>query len=247
MSTEPATTIDELKEAVWRANLELVEHGLVTLTWGNVSGLAEGGELFAIKPSGVKYSELRPEHVVLVSVETGEPVEHGMRPSSDTPTHALLYRELSGIGGVTHTHSPRATAFAQARRPIPCYGTTHADHFYGPIPVTRPLTEVEIEQAYELNTGRVIAEAMAGVDALGMPGVLVASHAPFAWGKHAADSVKNAVALEAVAQMAIDTLTILSHRDGADREATVDQFLLDKHYFRKHGPGAYYGQPGGAG
>jgi L-ribulose-5-phosphate 4-epimerase len=227
---------DDLKQQVYEANLDLVAHGLVTLTWGNVSGLASDGAHFVIKPSGVAYDAMRPEHMVVVSLETGETVDGRLKPSSDTATHRVLYQWFAGIGGITHTHSPRATIFAQARREIPCFGTTHADHFYGPIPVTRPLTGKEIDEAYELNTGLVIVERFAQLDPLAMPAVLVASHAPFAWGKSAADSVKNAVALEAVADMALGTLAL------APQTEPVAQYLLDKHYFRKHGKTAYYGQ-----
>ncbi|HEY1067902.1 MAG TPA: L-ribulose-5-phosphate 4-epimerase AraD [Pirellulales bacterium] len=228
--------LESLKQHVCEANLDLVAHGLVTLTWGNVSGLSDDGQFLVIKPSGVAYDGMSPAQMVVVSIETGEVVEGSLRPSSDMVTHRLLYQKFSGIGGVTHTHSPKATAFAQARRELPCFGTTHADHFYGTIPVTRLLTADEINAGYEINTGRVIVERFADLDPVAMPGVLVASHAPFAWGKDAADSVKNAVALEAVAAMAIDTLA-LAHDTGP-----IDQFLLDKHYFRKHGKDAYYGQ-----
>lgn len=228
--------LDDLKQQVCQANLDLVAHGLVTLTWGNVSGLAPDGAHFVIKPSGVAYDAMRPEHMVAVSLETGEAVDGKLKPSSDAATHRVLYERFAGIGGITHTHSPRATAFAQARREIPCLGTTHADHFYGPIPVTRPLTAQEIDDAYEMNTGLVIVERFAKLDPLAMPGVLVASHAPFAWGKNAADSVKNAVALEAVADMALATLVL------APGTGPVEQYLLDKHFFRKHGTTAYYGQ-----
>lgn len=228
--------LETLKQQVCQANLDLVAHGLVTLTWGNVSGLSDDGQFLVIKPSGVAYDGMSPAQMVVVSIETGEVVEGSLRPSSDMVTHRLLYQKFRGIGGVTHTHSPKATAFAQARREIPCFGTTHADHFYGTIPVTRLLTAEEINAGYEINTGRVIVERFADLDPVAMSGVLVASHAPFAWGKDAADSVKNAVALEAVAAMAIDTLA-LAHDTGP-----VDQFLLDKHYFRKHGKDAYYGQ-----
>lgn len=230
--------LEELKQAVCQANLDLVSHGLVILTWGNVSGLSEDRELMAIKPSGVAYTELRPEHIVIVSIATGEVVEGDLNPSSDTPTHRLLYQSFDQIGGITHTHSVSATAWAQARRPIPCFGTTHADHFYGELPVTRPLTQQEIEEAYEENTGHVIVETFAQIDPSAVPGVLVANHAPFAWGKNAAKSVENAVAIEAVAEMALKTLAV------NPAAAAVDQYLLDKHYFRKHGAGAYYGQGG---
>lgn len=230
--------LEELKQAVCQANLDLVSHGLVILTWGNVSGLSDDRELMAIKPSGVSYSQLRPEHIVIVNVATGEVVEGDLKPSSDTPTHCLLYQKFEKIGGITHTHSVNATSWAQARKPIPCFGTTHADHFYGELPVTRPLTQQEIEEAYEVNTGHVIVETFAGLDPIAVPGVLVGNHAPFAWGKNAAKSVENAVAIEAVAEMAWKTLAINPNAPA------VDQFLLDKHYFRKHGAGAYYGQVG---
>lgn len=228
--------LEQLKQQVCQANLDLVAHGLVTLTWGNVSGLSDDRELFAIKPSGVPYDDMRPEHMVVVSVATGEVVDGDLKPSSDTATHRLLYQSFAGVGGVTHTHSTRATSFAQARREIPCFGTTHADHFYGAVPVARPLTEQEINEAYELNTGHVIVERFADLDPLAVPGVLVASHAPFTWGKDAAASVTNAVALEAMADMALGTLAL------APDMPPVEQYLLDKHYFRKHGEGAYYGQ-----
>lgn len=228
--------LEELKQQVCQANLDLVAHGLVTLTWGNVSGLSDDGKYLVIKPSGVAYDGMSPAQMVVVSVETGEVVEGELKPSSDMVTHRLLYQKFRGVGGITHTHSPKATAFAQACREIPCFGTTHADHFYGTIPVTRLLTAEEINAGYEINTGHVIVERFANLDPVAMPGVLVASHAPFAWGKDADDSVKNAVALEAVAAMALDTLA-LAHETGP-----VDQYLLDKHYYRKHGKDAYYGQ-----
>jgi L-ribulose-5-phosphate 4-epimerase len=228
--------LDALKQQVWQANLDLVSYGLVTLTWGNVSGLSDDRELLAIKPSGVAYDQLRPEHIVLVSVETGEVVDGKLKPSSDTPTHRLLYQHFTGIGGITHTHSTNATAWAQARRAIPCYGTTHADHFYGDVPCTRPLRQEEIEDAYEVNTGVVIVETFADLDPTAVPGVLVASHAPFAWGPTAAKSVENAVALEAVAEMALATIALNPVIQ------PVEQHLLHKHYFRKHGKAAYYGQ-----
>lgn len=229
-------TQQQLREAVCQANRDLVAHSLVTLTWGNVSGLSEDREVFAIKPSGVPYEALRPEHMVLVSVETGEVIDGDLRPSSDTPTHRALYESFDGIGGVTHTHSLKATVFAQARQAIACYGTTHADHFHGPVPVTRQLTEAEVSDAYEANTGRVIIERFADLDPTAIPGVLVAGHAPFAWGETAAKSVENAVALEAVASMAIDTRRL-------NPEApTLEAYVQDKHYTRKHGAGTYYGQ-----
>jgi L-ribulose-5-phosphate 4-epimerase len=228
--------LDELKHQVCQANLALVAHGLVTLTWGNVSGASADRAHMVIKPSGVAYDDMKPEHMVVVSIETGQVVEGALNPSSDTPTHRILYQSFPAIGGITHTHSPKATAFAQANREIPCFGTTHADHFFGPVPVTRPLSEREVEQGYELNTGRVIVERFAKLDPVAMPAVLLPGHAPFVWGKDPADSVANAVALEAVAAMALDTILL-------DPQAKpLDQYLLNKHYNRKHGKDAYYGQ-----
>lgn len=227
--------LDELKQHVCQANLDLVAHGLVTLTWGNVSGISADRERVVIKPSGVSYAELRPEQMVVVDLD-GKVVEGELSPSTDTPTHVLLYRHFPAAGGITHTHSRYATMFAQARREIPCFGTTHADHFYGPVPVTRPLTENEVAEAYEANTGRVIVERFRDLAPAAVPGVLVAGHAPFAWGKDAAGSVINAVALEAVAEMAFGTLLL----DSA--APPLESYVLDKHYGRKHGPDAYYGQ-----
>lgn len=231
--------LDVLREEVCLANKRLVAEGLVTLTWGNVSGLDPDSGLIAIKPSGVGYNDLTPESMVLVDLD-GHVVEGDLRPSSDTPTHVLLYKHFreSGVAGVTHTHSPKATAFAQARRPIDCLGTTHADHFHGPVPVTRPLTAKEVEQAYEANTGHVIVETFADLDPAAMPGVLVAGHAPFAWGASANKSVDNAVALEAVAAMNLDTALLL----GGSPLPLLEAYVLEKHHRRKHGPDAYYGQ-----
>ncbi len=231
--------LELLKDEVCQANLDLVEHGLVTLTWGNVSGISEDRRHVVIKPSGVSYDKMRAEHMVVVDL-AGNVVEGDLRPSSDTPTHILLYQQFSGIGGITHTHSQFATTFAQARREIPCYGTTHADHFHGPVPVTRPLTKAEVDTAYEANTGRVIIERFGNLDPAAMPAVLVAGHAPFTWGKDVAESVKNAVALEAVAQMALGVQQIM--RDAQPLES----YILEKHYRRKHGPDAYYGQGKGS-
>ncbi|MGL4512363.1 MAG: L-ribulose-5-phosphate 4-epimerase AraD [Lacipirellulaceae bacterium] len=226
--------LEDLKAAVCQANLDLVSAGLVTLTWGNVSGLSPDRTRLVIKPSGVAYDAMRPEHMVVVDVATGDVVEGALRPSSDTPTHRLLYQAFASAFGVTHTHSPKATAFCQARREVPCLGTTHADHFAAAVPVTRPLTKHEVDTAYEASTGEVILERFAGLDPAAIPAVLVAGHAPFTWGKDAADSVRNAIALEAVAAMAIDSLAL-----GAP---ALEPYVLDKHYQRKHGPGAYYGQ-----
>jgi L-ribulose-5-phosphate 4-epimerase len=231
--------LERLKDEVCQANLDLVEHGLVTLTWGNVSGISEDRRHVVIKPSGVSYDKMRAEHMVVVDL-AGNVVEGDLRPSSDTPTHILLYQQFSGIGGITHTHSRFATTFAQARREIPCYGTTHADHFHGPVPVTRPLTKAEVDTAYEANTGRVIIERFGNLDPAAIPAVLVAGHAPFTWGTNVAESVKNAVALEAVAQMALGVQQIM--RDAQPLES----YVLEKHYRRKHGPDAYYGQGKGS-
>jgi L-ribulose-5-phosphate 4-epimerase len=229
---------DALKEAVWKANLDLVRAGLVVLTWGNASGADRDAGVMAIKPSGVAYDALRPEDVVVVSLGTGEVVDGALRPSSDTPTHLLLYREFPEVGGVAHTHSSAAVSWAQAERDVPCLGTTHADHFHGCIPVTRRMREAEIRDAYERNTGAVIAECFRerGLDPLDVPGVLVAGHGPFAWGPSVAKAVENAIALEATARMALDTLRINPDAPG------IDQALLDKHHRRKHGGDAYYGQ-----
>lgn len=227
--------LEDLKSQVCRANLELVRYGLVTLTWGNVSGLSPDGQYVVIKPSGISYEQMSPETMAVVDLD-GNVVEGKLRPSSDTPTHVRLYRAFQAIGGVTHTHSPKATAFAQARMEIPCLGTTHADHFFGPVPVTRVLTPEEVEVAYEANTGEVIVERFQDLSPLEVPGVLVAGHGPFAWGKDAWDSIKNAVALESVADMAISTR--LLRPDAPD----LEDYVLNKHYQRKHGPDAYYGQ-----
>lgn len=227
--------LEDLKTQVCRANLELVRYGLVTLTWGNVSGSSPDGQFVVIKPSGISYERMSPESMAVVDLD-GNVVEGDLRPSSDTPTHVKLYRAFPGIGGVTHTHSAKATAFAQARMEISCLGTTHADHFYGPVPVTRPLTEQEVEEGYEANTGEVIIERFRDLNPVEVPGVLVAGHGPFAWGKDAWDSIKNAVALEAVAEMALTTRLLSASSPDLER------YVLNKHYQRKHGPNAYYGQ-----
>lgn len=229
-----------LREQVYEANMALVKHGLVILTWGNASQIDRQRGVFGIKPSGVPYEQLRPEHIVLVDME-GKVVEGTLRPSSDTPTHLVLYQRFEGIGGVVHTHSRYATAWAQAMRPLPCLGTTHADTFYGAVPCTRPLTDEEIAQEYERNTGLVIVETFQhlGIDPLHVPAVLVAQHAPFTWGKDAIQAAENALILEEVATMALYTLLA---QEAWHKLAPVSQSLLEKHFWRKHGEGAYYGQ-----
>jgi L-ribulose-5-phosphate 4-epimerase len=227
--------LDKLKQQVCQANVELAARGLVTLTWGNVSGISEDRQRVVIKPSGVPYDRLCPDHMVVVDLQ-GRVIDGDLRPSSDTPTHVLLYEHFQGVGGITHTHSRYATMFAQARCEIRCLGTTHADHFHGPVPVTRPLSAEEVEADYEGNTGRLIVERFADLDPVSMPAVLVAGHAPFTWGKDAAQSVQNAEALEAVAEMALGTLWI------NPQTPVLEMYVLDKHYRRKHGPEAYYGQ-----
>jgi len=224
-----------LKNDVFRRNLELVEHGLVVLTWGNVSGIDREAGLVAIKPSGVAYDRMTAEDIVVVDLE-GHAVEGTLRPSSDLPTHLALYRAFPTVGGIVHTHSPKAVAWAQARRGIPAFGTTHADHFHGAVPCTRELTPAEVADDYELNTGRVIEERFHDLDAEAFPGVLVAGHGPFTWGPTPRKAVENAVALEQIAAMALDTLRLDPDAEPAP------SYVLDKHYFRKHGPGAYYGQ-----
>jgi len=228
--------LKELKEQVLEANLLLPKHGLVTFTWGNVSGIDREEGLMVIKPSGVEYDVMRADDMVVLEVETGKVVEGDYRPSSDTPTHLELYRAFDSIGGIVHTHSRWATSFAQAGRAIPAYGTTHCDYFYGTIPCTEPMTKEEIGGEYEAETGKVIIRAFEGIDPSQMPGVLVASHGPFAWGKDAMNAVHNAVVMEEVAFMALHSLMLNPSLE------PVSQALLDKHYLRKHGPGAYYGQ-----
>ncbi|MBR1780995.1 MAG: L-ribulose-5-phosphate 4-epimerase [Oscillospiraceae bacterium] len=226
---------EALKKEVYEANMLLPAYGLVTFTWGNVSGIDRERGLFVIKPSGVAYEELSPENMVVVDLE-GNVVEGTLRPSSDTPTHLELYKAFPQLGGIVHTHSKWAAAWAQACRGIPCYGTTHADYFYGEIPCTRDLTAEEIEAGYEANTGRVIAETFAALDPVAVPGVLFSHHGPFTWGKDAEEAVHNAVVLETVAEMAANC-------ERLNPNATpVPQVQLDKHYFRKHGANAYYGQ-----
>jgi len=224
-----------LREQVLEANLELVRWGLVLYTFGNVSGIDRSQNLVAIKPSGVPYEKLAPEHIVISNM-AGTIVDGDLRPSSDLPTHLELYRQFPDIGGVAHTHSEYATAWAQAETAIPCFGTTHADYFHGPVPVTEPLTNAEITVDYELETGKAICRAFAKIDPNVIPAVLVAGHAPFCWGPDAATASHNAVILEYVARMAIHTLTINAESQPLARE------LHDKHFLRKHGRNAYYGQ-----
>jgi L-ribulose-5-phosphate 4-epimerase len=230
---------EQLKHRVFLTNLALVEAGLVVLTWGNASGADRTAGVMAIKPSGVPYAKLTADDIVVLNIASGEVVDGKGRPSSDTPTHLHLYREFPACGGVVHTHSTCATSFAQAQREIPCLGTTHADNFYGAIPTTREMTAEEIRADYELNTGRVIVECFRThrINPAQVPGVVVAGHAPFAWGETPEKAVENAIVLEFSAQMAMNTFAI-------NRNAvSLPQVLIDKHYLRKHGPGAYYGQP----
>jgi L-ribulose-5-phosphate 4-epimerase len=231
--------LEDLKAAVAEANVALARSGLVVLSFGNVSGVDRDAGVLVIKPSGVPYDTLRPDDMVVVALEDGRVVEGSLRPSTDTPTHRLLYRELPGVGGIVHTHSREATAWAQAGRAIPCLGTTHADHFRGSVPVSRPLDAAEIDGDYEWETGRVIVEtlASAGRSAHDAPAVLVNAHGPFCWGASPAAAVETAIALEAVAAMATRTLLI----DAAIGE--ISPALLARHFDRKHGPAAYYGQP----
>jgi len=226
---------EELREAVCKANIESARGGLVIYSWGNVSGIDRGLGVVAIKPSGVSYDELTPDKMVLLTLD-GNIVEGSLKPSSDTPTHLELYRNFQAVGGICHTHSVNATMWAQACREIPCFGTTHADFFYGPVPVTELMTAEEIQSNYELNTGKVIVKRFAGMDPMKMPAVLVANHGPFTWGSTAAAAAEAAVVLEQIATMALGTIMINPNQD------KILQILLDKHYLRKHGKNAYYGQ-----
>jgi L-ribulose-5-phosphate 4-epimerase len=227
--------LDKLKKEVIQANKDLVRYGLVTLTWGNVSGIDRSKGLIVIKPSGVDYNKLTIKNLVVVDLN-GKIVEGKKRPSSDTPTHIELYQAFPEIGGITHTHSKYATVFSQACKEIPCLGTTHADHFCGTIPLTRFLSKEEVEKEYEKNTGKIIAERFKELDPLTMPGVLVAGHAPFSFGKNAEESVRNGLILERVAEMAL--YTVRFNRDIKE----LPEYISEKHYKRKHGPHAYYGQ-----
>jgi len=228
--------LDRLKREVCAANLELVDRGLVVETWGNASGVDRGRGVLVIKPSGVEYARLRPSMMVVVSLETGEVVGGGLRPSSDTATHRELYRAFPGIGGVVHTHSLFATAWAQARRSIPALGTTHADYWRGEVPCTRPMKTLELGAEYEADTGRVIVERFRGLDPAEVPAVLVSGHGPFTWGGTVGKAVENAVVLEFVARLASETEQL------AGVAEPIPKALLDRHFLRKHGAGAYYGQ-----
>jgi len=227
--------LEELKKQVYEANMELPRRGLITYTWGNVSGIHRASGLFVIKPSGVDYNRLKPEDMVVMDLQ-GNKIEGEYNPSSDTPTHLELYKAFPEIGGIVHTHSPWATSWAQAGRSIPCYGTTHADYFYGEIPCTRSLTAEEIQEKYEKNTGLVIIETFRDKNPMHIPGVLCVNHGPFTWGKDADNAVHNAVVLEEVAKMAYRTEHLRSEIQPAP------QVLQDKHFLRKHGANAYYGQ-----
>ena len=226
---------EELRTRVCQANIELKTRELIIYSWGNVSEIDRKAGVVAIKPSGVSYEMLTPDQIVLLDLD-GNVIEGSLNPSSDTPTHLELYRQWHNVGGICHTHSPNATIWAQAQRDIPCFGTTHADYFYGDIPVTDPMTPEEIQTDYELNTGKIIVRKFEGTDPMQMPAVLVANHGPFTWGKTGSKAVESAVVLEEVARMAIGTLTV------NPRQNSIPQVLLDKHYLRKHGKNAYYGQ-----
>lgn len=229
--------LEELKKNVCEANLELARRGVVIYTWGNVSGIDRQKKLVVIKPSGVNYDGMKPEDMVVVDLESGKVIEGDWKPSSDTKTHLELYKAFPAIAGITHTHSINAVAFAQAGLDITALGTTHADYFYGSIPCTRELTKEEVEEAYELNTGKVILECIRerGIDPMAVPGVLVKNHGPFSWGTDAMTSVYHAVVMDTVAEMNLKTLLLNS-------QASMEKYILNKHYMRKHGANAYYGQ-----
>jgi L-ribulose-5-phosphate 4-epimerase len=226
--------LDRLKEEVFRANLDLVKHGLVIHTWGNVSGKDQETGLIVIKPSGVSYEKMKVTDMVVVDNRCNV-VEGNNKPSTDTPTHVHLYNSYKELGGVVHTHSTYATSWAQAGKDIPPFGTTHADHYYGSVPCTRKLTDKEINTDYELNTGMIIVERLKGIDPMAVPSVVVYSHGPFSWGRNAENAVYNAVALEEIARMAFYTVLL-------GKTEPVDKVLLEKHFKRKHGSNAYYGQ-----
>jgi len=230
---------DGFRKAVCQANIELDKKGLVICSWGNVSGIDRAAGVVAIKPSGVSYEKLTAAQMVLLDLK-GNVIEGSLRPSSDTPTHLELYRNFETIGGICHTHSLNATMWAQACQEIPCFGTTHADYFYGPIPVTEKMTQKEVQSDYERNTGKVIVRRFAGMDPMKMPAVLVANHGPFTWGSTPADAVEAAYVLEQIATIALGTITI---NPGQNQ---ISKALLDKHYLRKHGKNAYYGQIDGS-
>ena len=229
--------LEELMKQVWQANLELMRRGVVIYTWGNVSGVDRESGLMVIKPSGVNYNEMKPEDMVAVDLASGSIVKGRYKPSSDTATHLELYRAFPSVGGITHTHSINAVAFAQAGIDVPSLGTTHADYFYGSIPCTRELSQQEVEEAYEVNNGKVIVETLKNrrVDPMAVPGVIVKNHGPFSWGKDPAASVYHAVVMDTIAEMAWKTLLL-------NPQTSMAQYILDKHYMRKHGANAYYGQ-----
>lgn len=229
--------LEKLKEKVYAANLDLVNKGVVIYTWGNVSGISDDRNYMVIKPSGVDYDSMNPDDMVVIDIASGERIEGKWRPSSDTKTHLELYRRYSSIKGIVHTHSVNAVAFAQAGMKIPALGTTHADYFYGDIPCTRELTQQEVMESYEANTGKVIIETIDNnkYDPMAVPGIVVKNHGPFAWGTSPANAVYNAVVLEKVAEIDIKTLAL-------NPNSSMAQYVLDKHYMRKHGPNAYYGQ-----
>jgi L-ribulose-5-phosphate 4-epimerase len=226
---------EELRKSVCDANIELQERNLVIYSWGNVSGINREEGIVGIKPSGVPYEDLTPDKIVLMDLD-GQIVDGDMKPSSDTPTHLELYKNFYSIGGICHAHSVSATVWAQAQREIPCLGTTHADYFYGPIPVTAPMTDNDIQGNYELNTGMAIIRRFAGLDPMKIPAVLVANHGPFTWGLNPDEAVEAMAVLEEIATMAIDTLILNPN------QTQISKLLLDKHYLRKHGENAYYGQ-----
>jgi L-ribulose-5-phosphate 4-epimerase len=230
--------MNHLKEQVYAANLALVEHGLVLFTWGNASAIDRASNTVVIKPSGVPYKTMQAEDMVLVNLETGKTIDSKYRPSSDTPTHLELYRAFPEIGGIVHTHSKHATAWAQAGQDLPCFGTTHADYFYGTIPCTKPMSQAQIENQYELETGKIIIQTFQNrkLKALEIPAVLVHGHASFCWGETVGKAVETAVVLENAAEMAIQTLVL------NPKVEAISDTLLEKHYFRKHGKKAYYGQ-----